>query len=81
MRVEVDIADEFGAAVANATVSVQILRNGSTVYSGSATTSSNGAVTFTIANARTGTYATVVTNVTATGYAWDQTSPTNSFVK
>ena len=81
MRVAVDIADAGGAPVANASVSVQITRNGSVVYSGSSTTGSSGAATFNLGNARTGAYSTRVTNVTAAGYVWDQASPPNSFVK
>ncbi|MFO1093525.1 MAG: carboxypeptidase-like regulatory domain-containing protein [Planctomycetaceae bacterium] len=71
LRIEVDIADDAGAPVPNATVAVRITRNGSNVYTGSVLTDANGAW-FTISNARSGTYSTIVTNVTATGDVWDQ---------
>ncbi|MBL8851303.1 MAG: S8 family serine peptidase [Planctomycetaceae bacterium] len=81
LRVEVDIVDDAGLPVPNATVSVQIWRSGTLAYSGPAVTDSYGTATFTISGARSGTYVTNVTDVTATGYEWDGTSPTNAFAK
>ena len=63
--------------VANATVSVTV-SNGTTTYSGSGTTGTNGAVTFRINHPAKGTYSTTVTGVTATGYQWDGGYPPNS---
>ncbi|MBL8851302.1 MAG: S8 family serine peptidase [Planctomycetaceae bacterium] len=81
LRVEVDIVDDGGLPVPNATVSVQIWRSGTLAYSGPAITDSYGTATFSITNAASGTYVTNVTDVTAAGYEWDGTSPTNAFAK
>lgn len=81
LRVSVNVIDELDLPVPNASVSVRITRSGTVVYTGTAVTDGNGVATFTISNARSGTYATTVTNLSATGYEWDGSSPANSFAK
>jgi subtilisin len=72
-----------GSPFAGAAVAVQVTRNGASFASGSATTGTNGQVTFQIVNAPTGSYKTTVTSVTAAGgYTWDGVQPADpGFVK
>jgi subtilisin len=75
------LVDENGAAVASAGVSVRISRGTTTVLTSSGTTDSNGRVTFTVSNAKAGTYSTLVTNVAASPLVWDGQTPVNTFSK
>jgi subtilisin len=78
----ITLTDNLGGAVANASVSIS-LQNTTTGQSwvGSSLTGSNGKVTFTLSNAPSGHYTTVVTSVNATGLAWNGTTPINGFDK
>ena len=49
--------------------------------SATGTTGTDGKVTFRATNAPTGCYTTTVTNVAASGYTWDGTTPANQFCK
>jgi subtilisin family serine protease len=65
-----------GSPFAGAAVSVQLKRNGVAVGTGTATTGTNGQVTFQLQNAPSGSYKTTVTGVTASGgYTWDGVQP------
>jgi len=81
LKVAVDLVDGSGAAVPNASVTVEISRNGSVVYTGTSTTDGSGEASFTINNARAGTYSTTIQNVSAGSLIWDGTTPANSFSK
>lgn len=68
-----------GIPVANASVSITVDLNGSPYATGTATTSSTGQAQFVLDNAPAGTYTTIVTSVTESGYAWDGNYPANSY--
>jgi hypothetical protein len=55
--------------------------NGTSSYSGTANTASNGTVTFIFRNAPAGAYSVLVTRVTATGLTWDGLTPPNGYTK
>jgi hypothetical protein len=57
------------------------LTNGLQLWSGTGTTGSDGDVTFTLSNAPSGTYTTIVLGVTAAGLDWDGATPPNSHTK
>ena len=76
----VRLVDNLGAEVSGATVSIDLYRDGSRIASGTATTV-DGSVTFSLKNAASGVYTTTVTDVTASGLTWDDSTPTNSFTK
>jgi hypothetical protein len=75
------LKDDFGNPVAGASVSIALSLNNAYYGSGTASTLSDGTVTFTARNAPTGTYTTGVTGVTATGLTWDGKTPANSYTK
>lgn len=77
--ITVRVLDENNLPVPNAAVAVRVLRSGTVVLTSSSTTGSTGTVSFTVSNARSGSYSTSVTGVTASGYVWDGVSPVNSF--
>ena len=80
LDVTLTVVDNTGAPVSGAAVSITLDLNGSPVGSGTASTGSNGRVTFQLNNAPRGTYHTVVNSVTASGLTWDNGYPTtNSF--
>jgi subtilisin len=81
LHVTLTLENESGNPVANASVSIVLNRNGSLYSSANGTTGSNGTVTFSFNNAPSGTYTTVVSNVTASGLVWDGVTPDNSFEK
>jgi hypothetical protein len=81
LNVSIHLTDDFGNPVANAAVAASITRNGSVAKTASGTTDTAGKVTFTITNARSGTYSTLVSNVAANPLSWDGATPTNSFTK
>lgn len=67
-------------ALSGASVSVATSTGGTTA-TGTALTGADGTATFKWKNAPSGTYTTQVTDVTATGYAWDGATPENGFTK
>jgi subtilisin len=81
LHVEVSLEDDKGYPVANASVGIELLRDGLHYGLSSATTGSNGTVKFSFNNAPAGTYTTDVTNVTADGLTWDGKYPENEFTK
>ena len=81
LNITVTVNDDTGNAVSGASVSINLLSNGSVVGSGNGTTGSTGTVTFVDNNAQPGTYTTEITNVVAAGLTWDGQTPSNSFQK
>jgi hypothetical protein len=65
--------------VTDASVSIDLYRDGTLDSSGTGTTGTDGTVTFSRKNAPSGLYTTVVTDVTAPGLTWDSVTPPNSF--
>jgi len=81
LLITVALVDDLGGLVSGASVSISISRNGAPAGSASGTTGTNGAVTFKLKNAASGTYTTRVTAVTAAGLTWDGVTPANQFIK
>ena len=73
--------DDIRNPVSGASVSIDLYRDGSKIASGTATTGSSGTITFSLKNAASGLYKTVVTGVTASGLIWDDITPPNEFDK
>jgi thermitase len=71
LRLTIKVASN-GGAVAGAQVVVR-LTNGVQNWSFTGTTDSSGTVSFTVSKAPAGNYVATVTNVAATGYAWEAT--------
>jgi len=69
------------APVSGASVSINLSLEGSGSWVGTDTTGTDGTATFTLKNAKSGTYTTEVTSVTAAGLSWDGDTPDNSFTK
>jgi len=82
LLITISIVDDLGAEVAGADVSISISSDTSKIgWAGSATTGTDGKITFQLSNARDGTYTTTITNVIASGLTWDGLTPPNSFTK
>ena len=81
LTVTVRLVDDGGSAVANAGVSIELSRDGSLYGTASGTTGSNGVVNLSFNNYPSGTYTTVVTDVSASGLTWDGKTPSNSHTK
>ena len=77
------VSVQLDPAVVGASVSIEVyLNDGSSPYfAGTITTDTSGVAKFTVVNAPSGTYTTVVTDVTATAYEWDGVFPENGFAK
>ena len=81
LSVTILLKDNLGTGnpVPNASVSMSLKLNGSLYRSASGTTGTSGTVTFSFNKAPCGTYATTVTNVSASGLTWSPTTtPSNS---
>ena len=82
LLITISIVDDLGAEVAGANVSISISSDTSKIgWAGSATTGTDGTITFQLSNARGGTYTTTINDVTASGLTWDGVTPPNSFTK
>ena len=82
LLITVALVDDLGGAVANAAVTVNVLLErapAETAMTG--TTGADGAVTFSLKNAKAGCYWTDVYNVSAGGLAWYGATPGNGFCK
>ena len=77
----VTLVDNLGNPVSGAAVSIKLSRQEGGSWTGSGTTDATGEVTFSIRNAKSGTYTTDVTNVNAAGLTWVGGTPANSFTK
>ncbi len=75
LLITVAILDDFDVPVVDASVSIDLYRNGSKVGSATAPTGVSGTVTFSLKNWKAGCYLTDVTNVTAGGLTWNSTYP------
>jgi hypothetical protein len=81
LLITVALADDVGNPVSGASVSIELSRNGSLDAAGTGTTGSDGTVTFSRKNARSGDYDTEVKGVTAADLTWDGITPVNAFTK
>ncbi len=81
LHITVALVDDLGGGVSDASVSIDLFRDDSPIASGTGLTGTNGMVTFSLKNARSGHYSTMVTAVTAGALEWDGTTPTNGFNK
>jgi len=77
------VSVQLDPVVVGASVSIEVyLNNGSSPYfAGTITTDTSGVAKFTVVNAPSGTYSTVVTDVTAAGYTWDGVFPDITYSK
>ena len=78
LLITVALQDNMRNVVGGASVSIDLLRDGSFVASGTGTTGTDGTVTWILKNAESGCYTTAVTNVSAGGLAWDPDDPANT---
>lgn len=74
VSIAVTIADAAEAGVASANVCISVTKSGGPTASGCAPTGSNGSITFTWGGVGSGTYTTCVTDLTRSGYTWDQSA-------
>jgi hypothetical protein len=74
------LVDAVGSPVEDALVSVLVRRRGYPYFSGRATTSANGRVTYRLRPKR-GCYRTTVTRLVDSAYRWDRQTPVNRFCK
>ncbi|MBU2036658.1 S8 family peptidase [Patescibacteria group bacterium] len=81
LNIHVAVIDDFGNPVANASVSIELNRDGLLEATGTSTTGSDGVIIFGYKNAPSGTYTTLVTAVTASGLTWDGKTPLNGITK
>jgi len=81
LLITVALVDDLSNLASGASVSIDLFRDGSLVGSGTGTTGGDGTVTFTLKNARSGSYSTIVTGITASGLTWDGLTPANGFDK
>jgi len=77
----VALVDNLENPVVDASVSIDLYRDGSLYVSYTGTTGTDGTVTFKKINAPSGTYTTTVTAVTAGELTWDEVTPENSYPK
>ncbi|HDP78284.1 MAG TPA: peptidase S8, partial [Mesotoga infera] len=77
------VSVQLDPVVVGASVSVAVYLNGgiSQYLTGTTITDTVGVAKFTVVNAPSGTYTTVVTDITAAGYTWDAGYPENSYEK
>lgn len=81
LLITVALLDDFDQAVSSASVTIDLYRDGSLVASGTARSGTDGTLTFSLKNAKSGVYTTTITDVTADGLTWDGATPANSFSK
>jgi hypothetical protein len=81
LLITVALVNDLGSAVSGASVSVTLTRTEGGSWNGTGTTGTGGTVTFSLKNAKSGTYTTTVTAVSAGNLAWDGATPPNSFDK
>ena len=82
LLITVALLDDLGNPVSGASVSTKLENDTSGgPWIGTGTTGTNGTVTFTLKNAKSGCHTTTVTHVAAAGLIWDDATPTNGFCK
>ena len=77
LSVTVALVDDLGDPVAGASVSILLEHDLDSSWTFTGTTGSDGTVTFSLPNAPSGCYTTVVTDVTAGELIWDDGDPAN----
>jgi subtilisin len=77
LSVTVALVDDLGDPVAGASVSILLEHDLGSSWTFTGTTGSDGTVTFSLPNAPSGCYTTVVTDVTAGELTWDDGDPAN----
>ena len=78
LLITIALVDDLGDPVGGASVTITLSLDGDPVGSATATTGTDGKVTFTLKNAESGCYTTIVTDVTtAAGLNWDFNDPAN----
>jgi len=75
----VSIIGSLGSALANASVTLDLLRDGALVTSETLTSGSDGSASFQLSKASAGCYETVIVDVVADGLTWDGVTPTNKY--
>lgn len=81
LSITLTVVDDLGNPVSGASVAIRVSLNGVAYASRTSTTGSTGTVTFKLNNAPSGCYSTTVTNVVASGLAWDGITPSNEGCK
>ena len=81
LLITVAIVDDLGNPVGGASVSIDLFRDGTLDARGTGTTGTDGTVTFSRKNAKSGCYTTDVTEVIASGLTFDGSEPANQFCK
>lgn len=81
LRVHANVRDENNSAVSDASISIELILDGSVYSSQTESTESDGKATYTFKSISSGTYTTVVTNVAKEGFDWDGQTPANQYVK
>ncbi|MCH7654443.1 MAG: S8 family serine peptidase [Chloroflexi bacterium] len=81
LLITVALVDDLGNPASNASVTIDLFRDGSFVASGTGTTGEAGTLTFTLNNAASGCYETTVTDVSAGTLTWDGATPANGLCK
>jgi len=82
LLITVALVDDLENPVSGASVSINLFRDGSHVGSGTGgITGTDGKVTWSLKNAKSGCYTTTVTDVTGEGLTWDSATPANEFCK
>lgn len=81
LNISLYLINDLGDAVFEAYISIDLFRDGVIIASGTGTTDTDGIVTFSLKNAVSGRYKTVVRDVVAVGLTWDGLTPTNEFDK
>lgn len=79
--IDVTVVDDLGAPVSGASIAVSVDLDGAPFGTASATSGSDGQVTFQAKNSPNGCYVTDVTSVSAAGLTFDGTDPLNGFAK
>jgi hypothetical protein len=82
LSVAIALLDDLGNPPSDASVSITLTNvDSGATWAGTAGTSTDGIVTFTLKNAPSGSYNTVIENVTADSLVWDGSTPSNGFAK
>lgn len=82
LTVTITIVDQNGVVVPGVAVNASITcSTTSSSYGGTKSTDSNGKATFKISNAPKGTWTTVLTSVTKSGYQWDGANQQSSYTR
>ncbi len=78
LYVVVEVRDNQNNLVQGVSVSIQVDRNGAYYVKGTGKTSSSGKVGFYVLRPKAGSYKTKVTEISKTGYVWDQNVSSSS---